>query len=148
MLALNVPLCLRLLLIIWSMDSMTQFYASSEDLICIILPTDRVKIVYHPEFLSSNNPVLGMEYEDFVRGCHLGVFPSSLWALGIHTCWMHPDGHSFHYNKLIRFGSFIEDTVECPSDYGIYICRSQNEICRRVLQSISWFHVWILPKIT
>ena len=39
-------------------------------------PSDRVKVVFHPEFLNSNNPVLGMDYEDFVRGCHLGVFPS------------------------------------------------------------------------
>lgn len=38
--------------------------------------TDRVKIVFHPEFLNSNNPILGMDYEEFVRGCHLGVFAS------------------------------------------------------------------------
>ena len=37
---------------------------------------DRVKVVFHPDFLSSNNPILGMDYEEFVRGCHLGVFPS------------------------------------------------------------------------
>ena len=37
---------------------------------------DRVKIVFHPDFLNANNPVLGMDYEEFVRGCHLGVFPS------------------------------------------------------------------------
>ena len=37
---------------------------------------DRVKIVFHPEFLDSNNPILGMHDEEFVRGCHLGVFPS------------------------------------------------------------------------
>lgn len=34
---------------------------------------DRVKIVFHPEFLSSTNPLFGLEYEEFVRGCHLGV---------------------------------------------------------------------------
>ena len=39
-------------------------------------PTDRVKIVFHPEFLNKNNPILGLDYEEFVRGCHLGVFPS------------------------------------------------------------------------
>jgi glycogen synthase len=38
--------------------------------------SDRVKIVFHPDFLNSNNPVLGMDYEEFVRGCHLGVFAS------------------------------------------------------------------------
>lgn len=38
--------------------------------------TDRVKVIFHPEFLSANNPVLGLDYEEFVRGCHLGVFSS------------------------------------------------------------------------
>jgi glycogen(starch) synthase len=37
---------------------------------------DRVKTIFHPEFLNANNPLLGLDYEDFVRGCHLGVFPS------------------------------------------------------------------------
>lgn len=37
---------------------------------------DRVKVVFHPEFLNANNPLLSMDYEEFVRGCHLGVFPS------------------------------------------------------------------------
>lgn len=38
--------------------------------------SDKVKIVFHPEFLSSTNPLFGLDYEEFVRGCHLGVFPS------------------------------------------------------------------------
>jgi len=33
-------------------------------------------MIFHPEFLNSTNPLLGIDYEDFVRGCHLGVFPS------------------------------------------------------------------------
>ena len=33
-------------------------------------------MVFHPEFLSHTNPLLGMDYEEFVRGCHMGVFPS------------------------------------------------------------------------
>lgn len=37
---------------------------------------DRVKIVFHPEFLSSSNAFFDIDYDDFVRGCHLGVFPS------------------------------------------------------------------------
>ncbi|KFV54121.1 Glycogen [starch] synthase, liver, partial [Gavia stellata] len=38
--------------------------------------TDRVKVILHPEFLSSTSPLLPLDYEEFVRGCHLGVFPS------------------------------------------------------------------------
>jgi glycogen synthase len=36
--------------------------------------SDRVKVIFHPEFLKSTNPLLPMDYEEFVRGCHLGVF--------------------------------------------------------------------------
>lgn len=43
---------------------------------CNLLNTvnDRVKIVFHPEFLNSTNPLFGLEYEEFVRGCHLGNY--------------------------------------------------------------------------
>lgn len=34
------------------------------------------QMIFHPEFLSSTSPLLPMDYEEFVRGCHLGVFPS------------------------------------------------------------------------
>lgn len=37
---------------------------------------DKVKIVYHPDFISSTSPLFHMDYDKFVRGCHLGVFPS------------------------------------------------------------------------
>ncbi|KAL0809402.1 hypothetical protein ABMA28_011588, partial [Loxostege sticticalis] len=37
---------------------------------------DNVKVIFHPEFLTSTNPLFGLDYEEFVRGCHLGVFPS------------------------------------------------------------------------
>jgi glycogen(starch) synthase len=37
---------------------------------------DKVKIVYHPDFINSTNPLFGMDYLEFVRGCNLGIFPS------------------------------------------------------------------------
>ena len=39
-------------------------------------PHDKVKVVYHPDFITSTNPLFRMEYDQFVRGCHLGIFPS------------------------------------------------------------------------
>uniref|UniRef100_A0A8C8D2B3 Glycogen [starch] synthase n=1 Tax=Oncorhynchus tshawytscha TaxID=74940 RepID=A0A8C8D2B3_ONCTS len=38
--------------------------------------TDRVKVLFHPEFLSPTSPLLPMDNGEFVRGCRLGVFPS------------------------------------------------------------------------
>jgi len=37
---------------------------------------DKVKVVYHPDFVNSTSPLFGMDYDELVRGCHLGVFPS------------------------------------------------------------------------
>lgn len=39
-------------------------------------PTDPVKVVFHPQFLSATSTVLNLDYDQFVRGCHIGVFPS------------------------------------------------------------------------
>jgi glycogen(starch) synthase len=39
-------------------------------------PHDKVKVIYHPDFITSTNPLFRMEYDQFVRGCHLGIFPS------------------------------------------------------------------------
>ena len=39
-------------------------------------PEDPVKFVYHPDFISSTSPLFGLDYDQFVRGCHVGIFPS------------------------------------------------------------------------
>lgn len=82
---------------------------------------DRVKIVFHPEFLSPHNPVLGMEYGDFVRGCHLGVFPSYYEPWGYTPAECTLMGIPSITTNLSGFGCFMEESVENPSDYGIYI---------------------------
>lgn len=105
-------------------------------------PSDRVKIVFHPEFLSSNNPVLGMEYEDFVRGCHLGVFPSYYEPWGYTPAECTLLGIPSVTTNLSGFGCYIEETVESPSDYGIYIVdrrmksveESVNQLCEYLFQ--------------
>jgi glycogen synthase len=106
-------------------------------------PSDRVKIVFHPEFLSSDNPVLGMEYEEFVRGCHLGVFPSYYEPWGYTPAECTLMGIPSITTNLSGFGSFIEDTVECPSDYGIYIVdrrmKSIEESCNQLADYLFQF---------
>ncbi|ORY05544.1 glycogen synthase [Basidiobolus meristosporus CBS 931.73] len=82
---------------------------------------DRVKVIFHPEFLNSNNPVLGLDYEDFVRGCHLGVFASYYEPWGYTPAECTVMGVPSITTNLSGFGCFMEDNIENPSDYGIYI---------------------------
>jgi glycogen(starch) synthase len=107
--------------------------------------SDRVKVIFHPEFLNSNNPVLGLDYEEFVRGCHLGVFPSYCkykpaarppynadstadepWGYTPAECTVM--GIPSVTTNLSGFGCFMEDLLEQPNDYGCYIVdrRSQS----------------------
>lgn len=86
-------------------------------------PTDPVKIIFHPEFLSANNPILGLDYDEFVRGCHLGVFPSYYEPWGYTPAECTVMGVPSITTNLSGFGAYMEDLIETnqAKDYGIYI---------------------------
>lgn len=82
---------------------------------------DRVKVVFHPDFLNSNNPILGLDYEEFVRGCHLGVFPSYYEPWGYTPAECTVMGIPSITTNLSGFGCFMQDLIEHPEDEGCYI---------------------------
>eukprot|EP00299_Pterocystis_sp_00344_P015117 c7535_g1_i1.p1 GENE.c7535_g1_i1~~c7535_g1_i1.p1 ORF type:complete len:620 (+),score=153.73 c7535_g1_i1:278-1861(+) len=70
--------------------------------------TDRVKVIFHPQFLNKANPLFPMEYEEFVRGCHLGVFPSYYEPWGYTPAECTIMGIPSITTNLSGFGRFIE----------------------------------------
>ncbi|TFY82160.1 hypothetical protein EWM64_g1856 [Hericium alpestre] len=82
---------------------------------------DRVKVVFHPDFLNANNPVLGLDYEEFVRGCHLGVFPSYYEPWGYTPAECTVMGIPSITTNLSGFGCFMQDMIDRPEDEGCYI---------------------------
>lgn len=100
---------------------------------------DRVKVVYHPEFLNSNNPILSMDYEDFARGCHLGVFPSYYEPWGYTPAECAVFGVPSVTSNLSGFGCFIEELVEDPSDHGVYIVDRRNKSVEESVQQLTDF---------
>ncbi|QPG74345.1 glycogen synthase isoform 1 [Brettanomyces nanus] len=82
---------------------------------------DRVKIIFHPEFLNSSNPVLPLDYDEFVRGCHMGVFPSYYEPWGYTPAECTVMGIPSITTNLSGFGCYMEDLIENSVDYGIYI---------------------------
>uniref|UniRef100_A0A2I4JH69 Glycogen [starch] synthase n=1 Tax=Stichopus japonicus TaxID=307972 RepID=A0A2I4JH69_STIJA len=83
--------------------------------------TDRVKVIFHPEFLSSTNPLFACDYEQFVRGCHLGVFPSYYEPWGYTPAECTVMGIPSVTTNLSGFGLFMAEHVADPTSYGIYI---------------------------
>ncbi len=71
-------------------------------------PGDRVKVVFHPAFVSSSSPVLRMDYPDFVRGCHLGCFPSYYEPFGYTPAECMQVGVASITSNVSGFGAFVE----------------------------------------
>lgn len=84
-------------------------------------PTDRVKVIFHPEFLNSANPVMPLDYDDFVRGTHMGVFPSYYEPWGYTPAECTVMGVPSITTNLSGFGCYMEELIENATDYGIYI---------------------------
>ncbi|XP_048846330.1 glycogen [starch] synthase, muscle isoform X1 [Brienomyrus brachyistius] len=105
--------------------------------------SDRVKVIFHPEFLSSTSPLLPMDYEEFVRGCHLGVFPSYYEPWGYTPAECTVMGIPSVSTNLSGFGCFMEEHIADPSAYGIYILdrrfRSVDESCNQLTSFLYQF---------
>ena len=80
-----------------------------------------LQVVFHPEFLNSTNPLFGLDYQDFVRGCHLGVFPSYYEPWGYTPAECTIMGIPSVTTNLSGFGCFMRDQISDPQSYGIYI---------------------------
>jgi len=72
---------------------------------------DPVKMVFHPEFLSATNPVMSMDYDQFVRGCHMGIFPSYYEPWGYTPLECIALGVPTVTSDLSGFGSYVQKHV-------------------------------------
>ena len=82
---------------------------------------DKVKIVYHPDFITSTNPLFGMEYGQFVRGCHLGVFPSYYEPWGYTPLECMASGVPATTSDLAGFGDYVLKNIPNNENKGIYV---------------------------
>ena len=85
------------------------------------LESDPVKVVFHPDFVQATNPLFGMEYDHFVRGCHLGVFPSYYEPWGYTPLESIALGVPAVTSDLSGFGSYLKRLVPDHAEKGIYV---------------------------
>ncbi|MES2731160.1 MAG: glycosyltransferase [Bacteroidota bacterium] len=88
--------------------------------------SDRVKVVYHPDFISPTNPLFGMEYGQFIRGCHLGVFPSYYEPWGYTPLESIASGVPAVTSDLSGFGDYVEKNIPDWQDLGIYLINRRD----------------------
>lgn len=106
----RLPLTVTHKLVYEEQDDIVQFLVRRN---LLNRPEDKVKVVYHPDFITSTNPLFGMDYSQFVRGCHLGIFPS----------YYEPWG----YTPLECMASGVPAVTSDLSGFGDYLLRNMPD---------------------
>ncbi len=88
---------------------------------------DPVKVVYHPQFINSVNPLWRMEYEQFVRGCHMGIFPSSYEPWGYTPLECVCMGVPAITSDLSGFGRYLADVHPDHDRQGITVLGRRDQ---------------------
>jgi glycogen(starch) synthase len=89
-------------------------------------PEDRVKVVYHPDFISGTGAVLPLDYDQFVRACHLGVFPSYYEPWGYTPLECVALGIPTVTSDLAGFGTYVRDSIPDHEEKGIHVLSRKN----------------------
>jgi glycogen(starch) synthase len=82
---------------------------------------DAVKVVFHPDFLSATSPLIGLDYDQFVRGCHMGVFPSYYEPWGYTPAECIASGVPSVTSDLAGFGSYVLKNIQDPQSKGLFV---------------------------
>ncbi|MEY3855469.1 MAG: hypothetical protein RIS68_1483 [Bacteroidota bacterium] len=88
---------------------------------------DKVKIVYHPDFIVSTNPLFGLDYGQFVRGCHLGVFPSYYEPWGYTPLECMARGVPTVTSDLSGFGDYMMQIMRDYEQWGVSVVNRKTQ---------------------
>jgi glycogen(starch) synthase len=103
-------------------------------------PLDKVKFVYHPDFITSTNPLFGMDYGDFVRGCHLGIFPSYYEPWGYTPLECIARGVPTVTSDLSGFGKYVLDMGNDDyDDNGIFVLKRDKKAYDKQVDELAKF---------
>jgi glycogen(starch) synthase len=98
---------------------------------------DPVKVVYHPEFLTPVNPLWGVEYEQFVRGCHLGLFPSAYEPWGYTPLECMALGTPAISSDLAGFGRYVEETLPDHDQWGVWVLQRRGRTFEEAAEDLA-----------
>lgn len=88
---------------------------------------DPVKVVYHPDFITPTNRLWSMEYDQFVRGCHLGLFPSTYEPWGYTPLECIAMGVPALTSDLAGFGRFVDETYPDHDNWGLTVMKRRGK---------------------
>jgi glycogen(starch) synthase len=100
-------------------------------------PGDPVKVIFHPDFVSLSS-LFSLDYDQFVRGCHMGIFPSYYEPWGYTPLECLALGLPTVTTDLSGFGAYVERHVPDALQNGVLVLnrsKSSSEACIDQLSS-------------
>lgn len=78
-----------------------------------------------------------MEYNQFVRGCHLGIFPSYYEPWGYTPLECTAMGIPSITSDLTGFGNYVANKIKAKDQAGIYIVERHNKSIEESIQDLT-----------
>ncbi|CAN5583587.1 glycogen/starch synthase [soil metagenome] len=97
---------------------------------------DPVKVVFHPEFVTHTSPLLSLEYEQFVRGCHMGIFPSYYEPWGYTPMETIALGLPAVTSDLSGFGAYVNRNIPDNDSDGICVLNRLTHSFDQTVESL------------
>lgn len=98
---------------------------------------DRVKVVYHPDFIVSTNPLFGLDYGQFVRGCNLGIFPSYYEPWGYTPLECIASGVPTFTSDLSGFGAYMMSIMNDYEDWGVNVINRNKKTYKEAVNEMT-----------
>ncbi len=98
---------------------------------------DKVKIIYHTDFITTANPLFNLDYSQFIRGCHLGIFPSYYEPWGYTPLECLASGVPAITSDLGGFGNYVLNSVKSPHKKGLYVVERHNKSYDQAAQQLT-----------
>ncbi len=100
---------------------------------------DKVKVIYHPQFVTSTSPMLSLEYYQLVRGCNLGVFPSYYEPWGYTPMECVALGIPAVASDLSGFGTYLMKEVPDFQANGLFVLSRRKSTAGEVVEQLTDF---------
>jgi glycogen synthase len=98
---------------------------------------DPVKMVFHPEFVAATSPIIGLDYEQFVRGCHMGIFPSYYEPWGYTPMECIALGVPSVTTDLSGFGAYVNRHITRNASEGIYVLDRSHQSFEQATEQLA-----------
>lgn len=101
---------------------------------------DNVKVVFYPQFLDKKNSILPLDYQEFIQGCDLGVFPSYYEPWGYTPAECIVNGTPSVTTNLSGYGQYmLGKNISDLKKHGVYVVDRRHASTKEAVQELTDF---------